>query len=203
MFTGIITDIGHLISKEDGDMIIACHYAPDSIALGASIACNGCCLTVTKVTPLAEKDCQFHVTVSPETARLTTIKKWQVGENINLERALKLGDEFGGHIVTGHIDGKATIKEKVSEGNSTKFVLEAPENLSTFIAPKGSIALDGVSLTVNEVTKTHFSVMIIPHTLTHTNWQYKTEGEALNIEVDLLARYVLRGQQAKGQQGAE
>lgn len=205
MFTGIITDIGHLIEASKGDYEIACHYAPETIALGASIACNGCCLTVTKVTQKTAGSCHFHVTVSPETAELTTVQSWKQGDKINLERALKLGDEFGGHIVTGHIDGKAKISAKTEKGNSTEFKIIAPKACAPYIAAKGSIALDGVSLTVNQVKDleqvkdnekaegTEFSVMIIPHTLEHTCWQYKTEGDELNIEVDLLARYVLRG----------
>ncbi len=212
MFTGIITDIGTITALAAGSAEIACHYDHAGIALGASIACDGCCLTVTTCTTLtaskAEKEAtattvedaataeagptRFTVDISPETKRVTTLDNWHIGQKINLERALKMGDEFGGHIVSGHVDGIATILAVEPEGNSIRYRLAAPAALGKFIAPKGSVTLNGVSLTVNEVSGDNFTVTIIPHTAAETNWQFAKAGSRLNLEVDLLARYALR-----------
>lgn len=155
--------------------------------LGASIACSGCCLTVV------EKDAKsFAVDVSAESLSKTTIGTWGEGTKINLEPALKMGDELGGHIVSGHVDGLAVIKAIDKDGDSYRFKIEAPEALSSFIAPKGSITLDGISLTVNEVEGNIFGVNIIPHTLENTTLGLKAVGDSLNIEIDMLARYVAR-----------
>lgn len=198
MFTGIITDIGSIVSINEGRFEIACHYEAASIDLGASIACDGCCLTVTSVTPVSDEECTFTVDVSPETLNVTTLSQWQAGQKINLERALKMGDEFGGHIVSGHVDGIASISGQQDEGNSIRFTLDCPDELKIYIAQKGSVTLGGVSLTVNEVQDSCFNVNIIPHTLSHTCWQYAHVGTSLNIEVDLLARYALRASQVMG-----
>ena len=201
MFTGIITDIGSIISIDEGRFEIACHYEASSIELGASIACDGCCLTVTSVGSESDQGCHFTVDVSPETLNVTTLSRWQVGQKINLERALKMGDEFGGHIVSGHVDGIATITAQQNEGNSIRFTLDCPDDLKIYIAQKGSVTLGGVSLTVNEVQDNSFNVNIIPHTLSHTCWQYSQVGTPLNIEVDLLARYALRASQVAQNKG--
>lgn len=198
MFTGIITDIGTLVAVKGGVFEIACHYKKESIALGASIACDGCCLTVTELIASSDQGCHFLVDVSNETKSVTTLKDWHEGRKINLERALKMGDEFGGHIVSGHVDGLATITDIKADGASTRFKMQAPEGLKQFIAPKGSVCLNGVSLTVNEVEDTSFGVNIIPHTLQQTCWQYMNVGDNLNLEVDLLARYAVRASQALG-----
>src|SRR6185436_7964134 len=168
MFTGIITDIGELADRAGGSLTIRCSYAADSIAIGASIACDGACLTATEVAP-AGSGCLFKVDVSNETLSRTTLGDWRPGQRINLERALKAGDELGGHIVAGHVDGVARI-----------------------LASKGSVALDGISLTVNEVEQNRFGINVIPHTLTHTTWSAKKPGDRVNLEVDVFARYVAR-----------
>ena len=192
MFTGIVSDIGRLLSRDGGRLRIQSHYDPASLALGASIACDGCCLTMAAVGEGGD----FAVDVSNETAARTTLGNWKVGGRINLERAMALGDELGGHLVTGHIDGVARIVERRTDGESVRFVLEAPAELARFIAPKGSVALNGVSLTVNEVEGARFGVNIIPFTLAHTTWGDLKPGDLLNLEVDLLARYVERLSQA-------
>jgi riboflavin synthase len=212
MFTGIITDIGEVVAREGGRFTIRCGYDADSIALGASIACDGCCLTVTNVTGAKGSDPShrtprsnttnqregsdpmaiFTVDVSNETLSLTTLRDWAPGRRVNLERSLKAGDELGGHIVSGHVDGLARIVEIRPDGESRRFTFEAPAQLARFIAQKGSIALDGTSLTVNEVRGDHFGVNLIPHTLTHTTWGSKRAGEDVNLEIDPLARYVAR-----------
>jgi riboflavin synthase len=191
MFTGIITDVGEITARSGGRMTIRTRYAPESIAIGASISCDGCCLTVTSVARATDGS-QFTVDVSNETLSKTTLASWQPGRYINLERALKAGDELGGHLVSGHIDGVARIAGIVADGESRRFSFEAPPALSRFIAPKGSIALDGTSLTVNEVAGARFGVNLIPHTLTGTTWGRKKPGDDVNLEVDLLARYVAR-----------
>lgn len=191
MFTGIITDIGEVVARDGGRLSIRSSYAADSIQRGASIACDGCCLTVTAVEP-ARDGSIFSVDTSNETRSKTTIESWQPGRRINLERALSVGDELGGHIVTGHVDGVARIVDVQTDGESRRFTLEAPEHLALYIAPKGSVALDGTSLTVNEVAGNRFGVNLIPHTLTVTTWGAKTAGHLVNLEVDLFARYVAR-----------
>ncbi|MDX1717928.1 MAG: riboflavin synthase [Anderseniella sp.] len=195
MFTGIITDIGTIEAIEkagDTRFTIACGYDAAGIALGASIACAGCCLTVTTVEPRAEGGSRFTVDVSAESLSKTTLGDWKEGTHINLERALKAGDELGGHIVSGHVDGVAEILSLRDEGDSRRFVFKVPDDLARFIAPKGSVCLDGTSLTVNEVDGVTFGVNLIPHTLDVTTWGQASEGDRVNLEIDMLARYVAR-----------
>ena len=191
MFTGIITDIGTLKSREGGRFAVSSHYAGSSMSLGASIACDGVCLTVTGITPEGS-GCCFNVDVSNETLSKTALGAWMPGQAINLERALKAGDEIGGHIVSGHVDGLATIADIRVDGESRRVLMEAPAHLAPYIAPKGSVSLDGVSLTVNEVAGTRFGVNLIPHTLTVTTWGRKGIGQHLNLEVDMFARTIAR-----------
>jgi riboflavin synthase len=196
MFTGIIMDVGRVRPvKPGGDARIEIETGLDmgSIALGASIACSGPCLTVVEKGPD-----WFAVTASAETLSRTTLGEWKPGTRVNLERALRLGDELGGHLVTGHVDGIATLLEERPEGDSRRWVLEAPSELAQFIASKGSIALDGVSLTVNEVEESRFGVNLIPHTLTHTTFGVTRAGARLNLEIDLLARYLQRLVDSRG-----
>lgn len=190
MFTGIVTDIGDIRSLERrGDLRarIGTRYDTAGIDIGASIACSGVCLTVVQLGPD-----WFDVEISAETLDKTNIGQWAVGQKINLERALKVGDELGGHIVSGHVDGLAEIIEMRPEGDSVRFVFDAPRDLARFIAPKGSVALDGTSLTVNEVEDTRFGVNIIPHTQEVTTWGASKVGDTVNLEIDTLARYVAR-----------
>jgi riboflavin synthase len=190
MFTGIITDIGTVraIAKAgDTRFEIATAYDLAGVGMGASIACNGCCLTVV------EKGADwFAVQASGETLSKTTLGQWQKGTRINLERALKLGDELGGHIVSGHVDGVGQITAITPDGESRRFRFRVPAALARFIAPKGSVAIDGTSLTVNEVDGPDFGVNIIPHTQAVTTWGEIKVGQAVNIEIDMLARYVAR-----------
>lgn len=197
MFTGIVTDIGEIESltpTAQGQLHrlrIGCHYDRATIADGASIANNGVCLTVVQ-SGTADGKTWFEVDAGAETLALTTAKHWQAGTRLNLERALKIGDELGGHIVAGHVDGIATIESREALPEMARFVLKTSRELARFIAPKGSVTLDGVSLTVNTVDDVSFSVLIIPHTLevtTLSSWQAGTE---VNIEVDLMARYAAR-----------
>lgn len=194
MFTGIITDIGEVSSREGGVFVIRSSFSAVTVALGASIACDGCCLTVTRIEPGGEGS-QFWVDVSNETLSRTTLGSWQAGRLVNLERALRVGDELGGHMVTGHVDGVAKLIDVSADGESRRLTFEAPPPLARFIAGKGSVALDGTSLTVNEVSGSRFGVNLIPHTLTHTTWGSKRAGDAINIEIDPLARYVARLQE--------
>lgn len=190
MFTGIVTDIGIVRRLEQqGDLRaeIQCSYDVDGIDLGASICCNGVCLTVIE---LGED--WFAVEVSAETLSKTNLDEWGEGRRINLERALKVGDELGGHIVSGHVDGVAEVVSMEQEGDSTRVLFRAPEALSKFIAPKGSVALNGTSLTVNEVDGNVFGVNLIPHTKVVTTWGDVKTGDAINLEVDTMARYVAR-----------
>lgn len=196
MFTGIITDIGDLVGRTGGAFRIRCSYAPRSIALGASIACSGACLTATHVEPDG-RGCIFTVDVSNETLARTTLQGWQPGQRINLESALKAGDELGGHIVSGHVDGVARIVDVRPDGESRRFAFQAPPELARFIAPKGSVTLDGVSLTVNEVDGARFGVNLIPHTLTHTTFGDKKPADSVNLEVDVFARYVVRAMELR------
>ena len=191
MFTGITTDIGEVVQREDGRFAIQTNYPAQDLEVGGSMACDGCCLTMTSVRGEAGGTL-FTVDVSNETRGKTTIGEWQRGRKINLERSLRLGQELGGHLVTGHVDGVARIIDIVPDGDSRRFSFEVPEHLAPYIAPKGSIALDGVSLTVNEVSDTRFGVNVIPHTLTVTTWGAKTPGQSVNLEVDVFARYVAR-----------
>jgi riboflavin synthase len=195
MFTGLISDVGEVIAAEDrGDLRrirIACNYPAESIALGASIACSGPCLTAVAVGQAGNRT-TFDVDAAAETLKRTTAGKWRVGTRLNLERSLKIGDELGGHIVTGHIDGVATIVARRSFDGMAHFNIEASHEISHFIAAKGSVTLDGTSLTVNEIAGDRFTVLIIPHTLDVTTWGERREGDGLNIEVDLMARYAAR-----------
>lgn len=191
MFTGIITDVGEVVARDEGRFTIRCSYPAGDIAVGASIACDGCCLSATSVTP-SGSGAILTVDASNETLSKTTMAGWRTGRRINLERPLQLGDDLGGHVVTGHIDGVARIVDIRADGQSRRFTFEAPEHLALYIAPKGSVALDGTSLSVNEVAANRFGVNIIPHTLTVTTWAAKSAGEGVNLEVDLFARYVAR-----------
>ena len=193
MFTGIITDLGEILELEQRGALrarIGCGYDVAGIDIGASIACDGCCLTV--IAKGSDPQNWFDVEISAESVGLTNIKAWSSGQRINLERALRVGDELGGHIVSGHVDGTAQITVIKDEGDSTRFTFQIPENLAKFIAPKGSVALNGTSLTVNEVDGTSFGVNIIPHTKTVTNWGASKQGDLVNLEIDTLARYVAR-----------
>jgi riboflavin synthase len=193
MFTGIVTDVGqvrHVEKRGDTHIVIATGYDVSEIDIGASIACSGACLTV--VDKGNAKDRWFAVTASGETLSKTTIGSWKVGDGINLERPLRIGDELGGHIVSGHVDDTAEIVRVVPEGESTRMTFLAPAELARFIAPKGSIAIDGVSLTVNEVDGNSFGVNIIPHTFDVTTFGRAAPGRRVNLEVDLFARYVAR-----------
>jgi riboflavin synthase len=198
MFTGIITDLGRVRRLRPGDLAeltIATTFDTTAIALGASIACSGVCLTVVAVATG-----EFSVQASAETLACTTIGDWEEGTPVNLERSLRIGDELGGHLVAGHVDGIARISERRPEAESVRFVFEAPEELASFIAPKGSVAIDGVSLTVNEVSGARFGVNIIPHTLGCTNFGRAFAGQRMNLEIDPIARYVARllGPRASG-----
>jgi riboflavin synthase len=195
MFTGIVTDVGEVTvvtPREAGVRLrIATRYDPETIDLGASIACGGPCLTVVE-RGVDGNRAYFDVEASTETLARTTAGSWIPGTRVNLERPLKMGDELGGHMVSGHVDGTATIVERHDEQDMARFVIEAPEELARYIAEKGSVALDGVSLTVNKVDGRRFEVMIIPHTLTVTTWGERRAGGRLNLEVDLVARYLER-----------
>jgi len=197
MFTGIVTDVGEVRRLRRGDglvaLTIATAFDTARIALGASIACSGVCLTAVALEPG-----EFTVEVSGETLARSVIGDWREGTKVNLEQSLKLGDEMGGHLVLGHVDGTARIVERRPDGESVRFAFEAPADLAPFIAPKGSVALDGVSLTVNEVAGARFGVNIIPHTLAHTNFATAEPGARMNLEIDLIARYVGRLLQARG-----
>jgi riboflavin synthase len=198
MFTGIITDLGRVRRLHRGDLAeltIATAFDTSAIPLGASIACSGVCLTVVGVAPG-----EFSVQASAETLACTTIGEWEEGSPVNLEKSLRVGDELGGHLVAGHVDGIVRIGERRPEADSVRFVFEAPEKLASFIAPKGSVAIDGVSLTVNEVSGARFGVNIIPHTLGCTNFGRASPGQRMNLEIDLIARYVARllGPRASG-----
>lgn len=191
MFTGLITDVGEVVARQAGQFTIATRYKLESKDTGASICCDGVCLTATTITPSSD-GARFTVDVSNETLGKSTLSGWQPGKRINLERSLRVNDELGGHIVSGHVDGVAKIIAITPDGDSRRFLFEAPEHLARYIAPKGSVALEGTSLTVNEVSATRFGVNLIPHSLTMTTWGAKTPGETVNLEVDVFARYVAR-----------
>ena len=196
MFTGIVTDIGEVLDVQPagGDLHrlrIACAYDRASIAIGASIACSGICLTVVE-TGLDRERNWFAADAAAETLRLTTAGQWRAGTRLNLERSLKAGDELGGHIVSGHVDGLAEVMEREDMTGQARFRLRAPPALSRFIAQKGSVTLDGVSLTVNAVEKDDFSVLIIPHTLQATTLGAWAKGSKINLEIDVMARYAAR-----------
>jgi len=198
MFTGIVSGIGTLLERQGARFRIACPYKRGSLEEGASIACDGCCLTIVELSKAKGKGALFAVEASNETLARTTLGAWQEGRRINLERPLTLGDELGGHLVTGHIDGRARILARDPDGDGVRFVLESPLELVPFIAAKGSVALDGISLTVNDVDGARFGVNIIPYTLAHTTWQDRRPSDLVNLEVDLLARYVARLKEQEG-----
>jgi len=190
MFTGIVTDIGvvrAVIAGGDTGFRIETAYDTNDLALGASVACAGVCLSVVEKGPD-----WFAVTASAETLSRTTLADWRVGTRVNLERSLRSGDEMGGHIVTGHIDAVATILERRTEGDSVRFVFEVPAGYEAALATKGSVALDGVSLTVNEVIGRRFGVNIIPHTQAKTTFGTVKVGDRVNLEIDVIARYIAR-----------
>jgi riboflavin synthase len=196
MFTGITTDVGDVLSVEERGtglrrVKIACRYPRDKIAVGASIACAGICLTVVETGEQGGR-AWFAADTAAETLKVTTADRWKTGTRLNLERSLKLGDELGGHLVAGHIDGIAEVTAREDLTDMARLMLRAPRSLMRFIAPKGSVALDGVSLTVNEVTADTFSVLIIPHTLGVTTFGALKAGDAMNVEVDQMARYAAR-----------
>jgi riboflavin synthase len=196
MFTGIVTDVGEIVAVEERAeglrrLTIACGYDLDGIAIGASIACAGACLTVVGTERRGNRGC-FAVDAAAETLALTTAGRWRAGTRLNLERALKIGDELGGHIVSGHVDGPATLAARDDLPDMARLTFEAPAPLARFIAPKGSVALDGVSLTVNTVEGNAFSVLIIPHTLAVTTIGQAKAGDTFNLEVDQMARYAAR-----------
>jgi riboflavin synthase len=195
MFTGIVSDVGSVLAVfDEADLRVRIGTAFDlsGIALGASIACDGICLTVI-ATGTAPRG-WFEVQISAESVAKTALSRrpWAVGRRINLERALRVGDELGGHIVSGHVDGVAEVVSVRPEGDSMRFTFEAPGALARFIAPKGSVALNGTSLTVNEVDGARFGVNIIPHTRAVTTWGETAEGDPVNLEIDTIARYVAR-----------
>jgi riboflavin synthase len=196
MFTGIVTDIGKVVTIEPraaglARLKIACSYNPGDIGIGVSIACSGVCLTVVACGRDAGR-AWFAVDAAAETLRLTTVGRWRSGSRVNLERALKLGDELGGHLVAGHADGIATLIAREDFSEMARLAFRAPAALARFIAAKGSVAIDGVSLTVNEVARSKFWVLIIPHTLKVTTLGTLATGDAVNLEVDLMARYAAR-----------
>ena len=195
MFTGLVTDVGTIERVADGDMLkrvrIRSSYPAEGIALGASIACGGPCLTAVEIQP-CENGSVFAVDVGAETLARTSAGAWREGMRLNLERSLRIGDELGGHIVTGHIDGLAEILSIDPFDGMSRFVLRAPEKLLRFIAEKGSVCLDGTSLTVNGLEDDTFTVLLIPHTLAVTTWGERRAGDDLNLEVDLMARYAAR-----------
>lgn len=193
MFTGIITDIGTVLAlQRQGDLRarIGTSYDVDGIDIGASIACDGVCLTVVDLGRSPQN--WFEVQISRETLSCTTLGGWVAGRRVNLERALRVGDELGGHIVSGHVDGLAQVIGIRPEGDSLRVTFRAPDHLAGFIAQKGSVALNGTSLTVNEVDGTDFGINFIPHTRQATTWGDVAEGDAVNLEVDTMARYVAR-----------
>ncbi|WP_193175455.1 riboflavin synthase [Oricola nitratireducens] len=196
MFTGIVTDIGRVAAVTERDqgrrLRIETAYDPETIDIGASIACSGVCLTVVALPEAGSNARWFEVEAWEEALRLTTIASWGEGTRINLERAMKAGDEFGGHMVSGHVDGKAVIVAREPEGEAVRFRLEAPPELLRYIAPKGSVTLDGTSLTVNGVEGDVFDVLLIRHTLDVTTWGDRAVGDAVNLEIDQIARYVER-----------
>ncbi len=196
MFTGIVTDVGVVAAvsplAEGVRLRIDTAYDPAGIAIGASIACAGVCLTVTGLPESGSNRRWFEVEAWEEALRLTTAASWRPGTRINLERALKIGDELGGHIVSGHVDGTATILAREAEGDAVRFTLEVPRELARFIAPKGSVALDGTSLTVNRVEGTRFDVLLIHHSLQVTTWGERNAGDRVNLEIDTMARYAAR-----------
>ena len=196
MFTGIVSDVGRITAVETLDegrrFRVETVYDPETILIGASISCSGVCLTVTKLPEAGTNSRWFEMEAWEEALRLTTAANWGEGTRINLERALKVGDELGGHLVSGHVDGQAKIVAREEEGEAVRFTLEAPPQLSRYVAPKGSVCLDGTSLTVNGVEGDRFDVLLIRHSLEVTTWGEKQVGDSVNLEVDQIARYAER-----------
>ena len=196
MFTGIVSEIGTVIGVTERNDVrriaIACSFSPDSIAIGSSIACAGICMTVIAREDAGAGKAAIEFEAGPETLTTTSIREWDIGTRVNLERSLKIGDELGGHMVSGHIDGLATVVGREDFGETTRFVFETPVPLAKFVAAKGSVALDGTSLTVNSVDGARFECMLIPHTLKVTTWNERKIGDKTNLEVDQIARYVAR-----------
>lgn len=195
MFTGLVSDVGEIVAREErGQLIrfrIACSYEAAGIAVGASIACSGPCLTAVEIGSQDGRT-WFDVDVAAETLARTTAGSWHPGKRINLERSLRAGDELGGHIVTGHVDGMAEIVAREAFDGMVRFDFRVPQAVKQFIAEKGSVSLDGTSLTVNSVSDDVFSVLLIPHTLAVTTWGERKTGDKINLEVDLMARYAAR-----------
>lgn len=202
MFTGIITDVGEIVAIEEKGsarhLTVACSYPAESLPLGASVCHMGICLTVTSLRPQGERTL-ITLDASAETIARTTLGDWTPGRPLNLERALRIGDELGGHIVTGHVDGVAEIVSREDRDGTAWFVFRAPRDLARFIAEKGSVALDGTSLTVNGVEGDTFTITMIPHTLAVTTWGGTKAGDRVNIEVDMMARYSARLAEAKAE----
>jgi riboflavin synthase len=196
MFTGIVSEIGSVVGNGERNdvrrMAIACKFKPEDLVIGGSIACNGICFTVVSCDGAEGSETVFEVDAAPETLNVTTASEWDVGRRLNLERPLKVGEELSGHMVAGHIDAVATITDREDLGETTRFRFEVPGSVSRFIAPKGSVCLDGTSLTVNSVEGNRFDCLLIPHTLHVTNWNERKAGDRVNLEVDLIARYVAR-----------
>jgi riboflavin synthase len=205
MFTGLVSDVGEVVLVEARGELrrirIACGYDAATIAIGASIACSGPCLTAV-AAGVADGRAWFDVDVGAETLARTTAGDWHSGTRLNLERSLRIGDELGGHLVTGHVDGVAEIVTRHDFDGMARFMLRAPRALSRFVAEKGSVCLDGTSLTVNSVDGDLFSVLLIPHTLAVTTWVTTPSGARVNIEVDLMARYAARLSETRAGQGA-
>jgi len=201
MFTGLVTDVGEVLSVEERaeglrQLTIACIFDPATIAIGASICCAGVCMTAVATGTSGGRG-TFCVDAAAETLRLTTVGRWRKGTRVNLERSLKIGDELGGHLVSGHVDGLAELIAREDLTDMAKLTLRVPKPLARFIAQKGSVALDGVSLTVNEVNDDTFSVLIIPHTLAVTTLGALKPGDSINLEVDVMARYAARLMEAR------
>lgn len=200
MFTGLVSDVGEVLSVEPRGGLtrlrVACAYDPAGIALGASIAHNGVCMTVVDVGARGP-GAWYDIDAAAETLAVTTAGQWRVGTKLNLERALKIGDELGGHLVSGHVDGVARLAARKDFDGMAHFDIVAPHALAKFIAEKGSVALDGTSLTVNKVDGDAFSILLIPHTLAVTTWGSRKAGDDINIEVDVMARYAARLSEAK------
>lgn len=196
MFTGIVTDVGRVAAVSERDHVrrlsIESAYDADTIAVGASIACAGICLTVVGREARAGGGTMFDVELAPETLRVTSARFWKTGTRLNLERSLKIGDELGGHLMSGHVDGQAEITKVEELGDASRITFEGPVQLAKFIAAKGSVALDGTSLTVNGVFGTRFDCVLIPYTLAVTTWGERRVGDYVNLEVDQIARYVAR-----------
>lgn len=201
MFTGLIGNVGEVLAiapiGEGRALRIATDYELETLAMGASMSCAGICLTVTEQGQHGNRR-WFAAEASGETLEKTTLRTWKTGERINLEHSLRMGDPFGGHLVTGHIDGTARIIAREEEEDCARFTFEAPQDLAPFIAAKGSVALDGTSLTVNEVDGNVFDIMLIPHTLKVTTWDVRRAGDTVNLEIDLIARYLGRLHEMRG-----